>query len=305
MVQAFLPAMRALVSRRLREQGFSQGKIASLLGVTQASVSLYLSGRSLKPLKLLSDLEISSEEATRYSSLLAEDLRKNPVYAVSTLYSIWSDLLGKGLMCSAHRREYPFLAQCSVCMQTFGSQQIKGSDAIDHLSRAVSILESSDTFVRVMPQVSVNIVYAHREATSVDDIVAIPGRIVKVHNRPRAFMKPEFGASAHLAKILLHVRTRMKDFGAAMNIKYDQNVARTLKKLRLKTLKIGRIYPNVLDDPVVEALRQKMKETNEQFDALIDVGGSGFEPSLYLFAKDAIEAVQTAVKISQVYPSDG
>jgi predicted transcriptional regulator len=42
MVESFLPAMRMLVTRRLREEGFSQGKIASLLGLTQASVSLYL-----------------------------------------------------------------------------------------------------------------------------------------------------------------------------------------------------------------------------------------------------------------------
>ncbi len=42
-VDTFLPSMRALVARRLKEDGLSQGRIASLLGLTQASVSSYLS----------------------------------------------------------------------------------------------------------------------------------------------------------------------------------------------------------------------------------------------------------------------
>ncbi len=42
MVDSFLPAMREAVAKRLSEEGLSQGKIAGLLGVTQASVSLYL-----------------------------------------------------------------------------------------------------------------------------------------------------------------------------------------------------------------------------------------------------------------------
>ena len=293
--------MRALVSRKLNKEGFSQGRIANLLGITQASVSLYLSRESSKPLETLSDLGITSEEAERYSSLLSEDLKKNPVYAVGTLYSIWSDLLGKGLMCSAHRKDYPFLAQCDICMKTFGSYQVKGSEAIDNVSRAVSLIESSSVFVRVMPQVSVNITYAYGEASSVDDVVAIPGRIVKVRDRPRSLMKPEFGASTHLAKVLLQIRTRMKDFRAAINIKYDERLEIVLKKLPLRILRIGGVYPKAADDPVVETLRQKMKsDIDQQFDALIDMGGPSFEPSLYLFAEDAIEAAQLAVKIAKM-----
>jgi len=304
MTESFLPSMRALVSRKLNSEGFSQGRIASLLGITQASVSIYLSGESSKPFEELSGLGITSEEAERYSSLLSEDLKKNPVYAVTTLYSIWSDLLGKGLMCTAHRKDYPFLAQCDLCMKTFGSYQSRGSEAIDHVSRAVSLIESSGAFVRVMPQVSVNIAYAYGEASSVDDVVAIPGRIVKVRDRPRSFMKPEFGASTHLARILLQVRTVNKQLRATINMKYDERLGAILRKLHLRTLKIGGAYPKAADDPVVEALREAMRKSVDlQFDALVDTGGPSFEPSLYLFTEDAIEAAQLAVKIAKMYAS--
>ncbi len=301
MMETFLPSMRALVSKKLHSEGFSQGKIASLLGITQASVSLYLSAERSKPLDLLSSLRVSSEDADRYSSLLVEDLKKNPVYAVSTLYSIWSDLLGKGLLCSAHRKEYPYLARCDICMKTFGTQQMKGSEAVEHVARAVSLLESSNAFVQVMPQVSVNVAYAYGEAVSVDDVVAIPGRIVKVRGNARSFMRPEFGASTHLARILLEVKFRMTNFRAAINLKYDPQIEKILRRLKLRILRIGGVYPRGVDDPIVESLRQKMKETDEEFDALVDSGGPSLEPNLYLFAKDAIDVAKFAIKIARLY----
>ncbi len=300
-MEVFLPSTRALVSRRLNKEGFSQGRIASLLGITQASVSLYLSEKPSKPFDQLSELGISGEEAERYSSLLAEDLKRNPVYAVTTLYAIWSDLLGKGLMCRAHRREYPFLASCDVCMKTFGRQEVKGFEAIEHVSRAVSMIESSEAFVRVMPQVSVNVAYAHGEATSVDDVVAMPGRIVKAQGKARAFMRPEFGASTHLAKVLLEVKSRMKSFNAAINLKYDRQIEKILRKTKLRILRIGGVYPQGGDDPVVESLRQKIRESRGEFDALVDTGGPGLEPNLYLFAADAVEVASLAIKVAKLY----
>src|ERR1700687_4645238 len=100
MVDSFLPAMRALVARRLREDGLSQGKIASLLGLTQASVSSYLSTSGAKQTAALSGLGVTPEEAETYAALLAEDLKNNPTYAVATLYSIWSRLIGGGNACA-------------------------------------------------------------------------------------------------------------------------------------------------------------------------------------------------------------
>jgi len=88
MVDTFLPSMRALVARRLKKDGLSQGRIASLLGLTQASVSAYLSNPGTKQSSALSSLGVTTEEAETYAALLAEDLKNNPTYAVATLYSI-------------------------------------------------------------------------------------------------------------------------------------------------------------------------------------------------------------------------
>lgn len=301
MVESFLPAMRILVTMRLRKEGYSQGKIASLLGLTQASVSFYLSSKPSKPFSMVSALGLSQEEAERYAGLLTEDVKKDPVYAVGTLYSIWTDLLGRGMMCDAHRKNYSFLSHCDVCMRTFGQKEAKGDEAIKHVSDAVSILESSGVFVHVMPQISVNIAYTQGEAETIDDVVAVPGRIVRVKDRPRALMKPEFGASKHLALILLLVRRRMKHFKSAINLRYDRKMEKVLKMMKIKTLTIGGGYPHGFDDPVPEALSSKMAEAHHPFDAVVALGGQGIEPILYLFANDAVEVARLALKIARVF----
>ena len=59
MTQAFLPAMRQLVAIRLHSEGLSQSRISGLLGITQASVSLYLSASPGRSYSTLSELGLS------------------------------------------------------------------------------------------------------------------------------------------------------------------------------------------------------------------------------------------------------
>jgi len=44
-VKYALPAVRALVSKKLIEEGMTQTEVASLLGISQASISQYLSSK--------------------------------------------------------------------------------------------------------------------------------------------------------------------------------------------------------------------------------------------------------------------
>ncbi len=305
MVDSFLPSMRALVAKRLKEDGLSQGKIASLLGMTQASVSSYLSTSSQKPTSALSSLGVTSEEAETYAALLAEDLKNNPTYAVATLYSIWSRLIGGGDACAVHRSEHPFLATCDVCMKVFGPERGHSEGAVEHVEGALRSIEGSSLFVRVMPEVSVNVAYAPEGAKSAEDVVAIPGRIVRVRGQARSFMRPEYGASTHLAAILLEVERKHRALRAAMNLRYDERMAKVLAKLGVETLTIGRSYPSGGQDKVLGALHARLSAPAgaEEFEAVVDVGGEGVEPSLYLFAEDATRVVKRAIEIARAYAS--
>jgi predicted fused transcriptional regulator/phosphomethylpyrimidine kinase/predicted transcriptional regulator len=307
MVDTFLPSMRALVARRLNTDGLSQGRIASLLGLTQASVSFYLSTSSAKHTTALSSLGVTAEEAETYAGLLAEDLKNNPTYAVATLYSIWSRLIGGGDACARHRSEYPFLATCDVCIKVFGHQKGHAEGAVEHVESALRSIEGSPLFVHIMPQISVNVAYAPQGAKSIEAVVAIPGRIVRVRGQARSFMRPEYGASTHLAAILLEVDRKHPALRAAMNLRYDDRMAKVLSKLRFEHLTMGSDYPSGSQDKVLGALRALLSTPDgaRDFEAIVDLGGVGVEPSLYLFAVNAIKVVRRALEIARAYTSSG
>lgn len=117
---------------------------------------------------------------------------------------------------------------------------------------------------------------------------------------PASIRLPEVAGSTHLTKVLLGAKTRMKEYRAAMNLRYDNKMGSELSKLRLRRFVMGGSYPEVVD-PIVEALIRQMKESSGPFDVIVDTGGSGIEPSLYLFATDPVEVARLALKIARLY----
>ena len=302
MVQEFLPAMRQLIAKELRSQGFSQNRISSFLGVTQASVSLYLASDSGRSYSALGALSLPADEADRYASLLAEDVKRNAVDAVGTLSTIWTGLLGRGAACARHRILYPALSDCDVCIRSFGRDGSAFTEAISQVAEAVKRLGLVQDFVSVMPEVSVNIALAVGEAKSAKDVVAVPGRIVKVKGRPKAFLPPESGASTHLSKVLLLVRTRRPELRACINLRYDDRMAAVLKRLGIKPLRIGDHSPSTPGDPTINALEKILRsEKTGSFDVLVDPGGNKIEPNVYFFATDAGGVVDLAAKVTRAY----
>lgn len=301
MVGVFLPSMRQLVAKVLEAQGLSQSKIAGLLGVTQASVSLYLSSRADRAYSGLGSLSLLKEDADRYALLLAEDIKRSPVDGIETLTSVWRSLLGRGMACDAHRKLYPSLAQCDFCIKDYGEGETAGSAAIALVAEAVRVLESSRVFVSVMPEVSVNVAFALQGATSPEQVVAVPGRIVRVRGTARATLPPEFGVSRHMARILLLVRRRRPEFNAAVNIRYDRRMLQVLKGLKLRALQLGEYQTSGAEDPTVSALAAKLSSSTFEFDVVADPGGKGVEPNLYIFGRDPAEVAKLAVRIAGRY----
>jgi XRE family transcriptional regulator, thiamine biosynthesis regulator len=301
MTGTFLPAMRHLVAIQLRSRGLSQNKISSLIGVTQASVSLYLSSDPGKSYGPLSRFSISKGQADRDSAFLADALQKGPVEGLKALSGIWTGLLGAGAVCPAHREMYPTLADCEFCIEEYGSRGGEVSDAITEVAEAVRLLEQSPDFVAVMPEVSVNIACAAGDATTPGDVIAIPGRIVRVRNHAKAMLPPEPGSSAHMSRMLLLARGKRHELRACINLRYDRVMAAVLSRSNLRTLKIGRHAGEGAADPTAEALERRLKSSAAPFDAIVDEGGSGIEPNVYLFGKGASEVVRMAIRVARAY----
>jgi predicted fused transcriptional regulator/phosphomethylpyrimidine kinase/predicted transcriptional regulator len=301
MVGAFLPGMRHLVASRLRSRGLSQNRIAAFLGVTQASVSLYLASDPERAYRLLSRFSVTRSQADRDSDELADALQRSSVDGVRVLSRIWTDILGSGAACRAHREMYPSLGECDFCLVEYGARGGRVSEIISEVAAAVKSLEDSPHFVAVMPEVSVNLACAAEGASSPSEVVAIPGRIVKVKERAKAMLPPEAGASAHMSKMLLLAMSKVPGHRACINIRYDARMGALLRREGLRVIDLGRHSGGEPGDPTVEALGRRLKSSSPPFDAVVEEGGSGIEPNVYLFAKGATEVARVAVRLARAY----
>ncbi|MBI4257394.1 MAG: hypothetical protein HY619_00420 [Thaumarchaeota archaeon] len=305
MVKEFLPAMRGLVAHELASRSLSQGKIARMIGVTQAAVSQYLDHTKENYSSKTKLLGLSGEEAERYAKLLCEDLSVSPIEGIQTLYTIWRNLLAQGVFCPSHQAMSPIPKECDVCMRLFGPVKIddnKGT-VLRQMENARKLLETSPFFSHIMPEVSVNLVMCPQDAKNESEVAGFPGRITKVHGRARAMLPPEFGASRHMAHMLLIARSRNKEIGAGIDVKYDQKIAMALEDMKLKTIRTTDKHraKRGAADVVVDAFSTAVERAEGPFTAVVDEGGPGLEPITYVFGSDALEVCETVLELASRY----
>ena len=306
MTRHLLPALRGLLTHLLYKKGYSQSRIASLLGITQASVSMYLNNQPATFLEKMRELGISDEDTNRYVEMLSEDVVRGKVEAIYTLSSFWRNLLAAGTICPIHRRESAILEECDVCMRLYGSTQIdvEKAEALREVERAAKIVENSTFFPAVIPEVSVNIVQATYKATTEMDVAALPGRMVKIHGRADHILPAEFGVSRHMARMLLAAMQSNPEICAAVNIRHDKRISTIISDMQLPVTKIsGEDHQASLEgDMVVSAFKAKINTSMIQSTQIVvDEGGNGLEPNTYIFGRSASEAAQRALEIAKRY----
>lgn len=96
-------------------------------------------------------------------------------------------------------------------------------DILDQLTQAVGILEREGT-ASLIPEVQSNLVMALSQARDVSEVAGFPGRIIRIKGSIKAVGCPEFGASSHMARVVLAAMNHDPSIRSAMNIRYGQDV---------------------------------------------------------------------------------
>ena len=304
-VKDLLPLIRTLVAKELKAKGFSQAKIAELIGVTQPAVSGYL--------KLNVDKDpLYSEEVVSLSKWLASGLASGALKsseAVKGICILCTNLKCQGSICLAHKKRAPTLQAegCDICIQLY-SRGLPSVDrkqvVLNNLKAAVNLIQSSKEFTALIPEVLVNIVEATPDAKSIRDVAGIPGRIARVGGVPRAFMQPEFGASKHLASVLLAAMQVNPSVRAAINIAYNRFVKEAFERLGFRVYVFERRGPPIDADVAQALVAEEISSLGRRGkplpDVFVDAGGYWIEPSAYLFGADAVDVAQKAIKVAEV-----
>ena len=145
---------------------------------------------------------------------------------------------------------------------------------LNRISEMRRRLES--TIPLLSPQVRVNIALASNDSEGSSEIAAFPGRLTPIGDKARPLSSPKFGSSSHLSELLLELRKFDPSINTIINLRWDPIISEALSKLDIKSVKL----PRESEDLLISKNVVKSK-------AMVDEGGHGFEPSLYIFSSES------------------
>lgn len=128
--------------------------------------------------------------------------------------------------------------------------------------------------------------YAVLGALDEDEVAAFEGRIVRVGTEARKTGCARFGASKHVARIVLAASSHDHEMRCALNIKRSQeNLAACRKaKLRVSTFDRSREPKGV--SSMTWGVHRAIEREGEVPDVIFDDGGKGKEPMIRLLGRD-------------------
>jgi predicted fused transcriptional regulator/phosphomethylpyrimidine kinase/predicted transcriptional regulator len=282
--EELMPYLRAKVSEILYSKGFTQAQIASWLGTTQAMVSKYLSGKvKAPPREIVELLDVLAGEIAR---LIEDGARKEEVILFTTRRII--GLFRERKLCEHYSRYAGVSAD--LCSQFFSPTPEK--DVLFELGLALRELLALDGFGDLIPEVRSNFAYALPGARTPSDVASVPGRITLAKGRPFA-LPPEFGASRFTAGLLIEVIKYRPEIRSVINVRYGEDVEMALEKAGFKAARVK--TGGMSDAEAMDVLAAPFQR--EVYDAIIDEGGEGVEPLVYIFGRTPFEVLRKVEKL--------
>jgi len=296
----FLRVVRTLVARALSDEGFSQTEIASKMDLTQAAVSKYLTQPVFKT-RLVSEINILTKKLTEM--IISGDTNADAL--VREVCSTCMHSRIGSTLCDMHQKRVPSLetVNCQVCAQLLGGSDSNLSEravVISDMLDALRIIEASEDFVEIVPQVRANLVSCNRTAHSAKDVAGVPGRITIIDGRARALVSPQFGASKHTAELLLNAKDTWSGIRSCLCVSGRDAVVKSAKQIGFKVVTIDE--PESAASKIIKALETSAKVPGKgtRHPAIHAPGGIGVEPILYLFGPNARDLSERCVKLSEL-----
>lgn len=176
-------------------------------------------------------------------------------------------------------------------------------EALEHLKEAVRMLESNPAVAKLIPESQSNIAMAIPYAESREEVVAIPGRIVRQPWGVKASGCPEFGTSRHVANAVLTAMEYDPNIRAAMNIRLGEDVLNAAKTLGLSiSCYDRRLEPEDVKKTegmsVKWGISQAVKLHGKVPNIVYHEGDWGKEPMVTVFGKDAVDIASIVIRLA-------
>lgn len=165
------------------------------------------------------------------------------------------------------------------------------------VEEAVELIESNMDFSELIPEVGCNVAMGIPNAALISDVAAVSGRIVKLKGTPHAVGCVEFGASSHVARVVLTAMQTDSSVRAAMNIRYSEEALVACKEIGLKVASFIRDEEPQGVSTMEWGVGDAIQRSGRVPDVIFDTGDIGKEAMIRLLGTDAVEVVKQAFAI--------
>lgn len=264
----WIDRLQMQVARSLQAQGWSQQNISSMIGMTQSTISRQR-GRPLPPLTGSADESVVDGWATEMTQLLSNlgpDAKlKQQRYVIEFLFddgrNIRFDKILTGTDLDRGQTRAGLIRRLEWITQRFIIPKIESWQ----------------------PAIGMNVAACTTDAVDLDDVAAFPGRLWIINEQIKYMSMPEFGASKHLAGVLLKARSFGSNATAILNLAFPEKY---IKKINNAAKKLNLI--------VSDAPKSLPKSSCKEAHILVDEGDFGWVPTLYILGTNPIELIDRA-----------
>ncbi len=169
---------------------------------------------------------------------------------------------------------------------------------MNNVREAADLVEDNAGFYLLIPEVGCNIAMGISSASSIKDVAAISGRIVRLKDAPHAVGCVAFGASSHMARTVLTAMRYDGSIRAAMNIRYSEETLSSCKELGLRVSSFSRKDEPEGVSTMEWGVAEAIKTAGGVPGVIYDTGDFGKEAMIRLLGKDALEVAKNAIRIS-------
>lgn len=177
------------------------------------------------------------------------------------------------------------------------------AEVIDQTEKALERLlgEPLGAFI---PEVRSNLGYALPGAVTYEEIAAVPGRISQIGDKVIACRPPAFGASRHIARVIMAAMAHDPEMRSAMNIRYAPEILDACRTAGLRVASFDRREePREVKEREGSTLewgtQTALQGLKEFPDLIYDEGDVGKEPMIRVLGRNPMEVVDKVIRVAK------
>ncbi|MFA4876860.1 MAG: thiamine-phosphate synthase family protein [Methanoregula sp.] len=184
-------------------------------------------------------------------------------------------------------------------------------DMFGRMTIALEEIEACREFSPLIPEVRANMVFAHPHAKNREDVLAVDGRITIIDSMPRAAGRIRFGASGHMARLILELMKTDPAIRAGIDFANPPGFSGWLADYCTTQ---GRVYvmidrkdePGEVQNVEGSSMQWKAKEAVRAAggrvpDIICDAGGMGKEPVCIIVGKEPVSIARDLCGIAHAF----